>query len=133
MPQRYSVRQPAAARANGDDDDDDDDDDVETEEGKAALRRSCWQVGCSSSGIISGVKAGALRKSSDSSSSSCSRSPPIFLPSTAAWDRAIYLRELEEFFLFLLRIAKQLKLEGFRRISKDLRGFYSISTASFVV
>ena len=33
----------------------------------------------------------------------------------------------------LLRIHKQLKFEGFRRISKDLKGFYSISTASFVV
>ena len=33
----------------------------------------------------------------------------------------------------LLRFAKQLKLEGFRRIWKDLRGFYSISTASFVM
>ena len=32
-----------------------------------------------------------------------------------------------------VRIHKQLKFEGFRRISKDLRGFYSISTASFVV
>ena len=35
--------------------------------------------------------------------------------------------------LLLLRIHKQLKFEGFRRISKDLKGFYSISTASFVV
>ena len=33
----------------------------------------------------------------------------------------------------ILRIHKQLKFEGFRRISKDLKGFYSISTASFVV
>ena len=34
---------------------------------------------------------------------------------------------------WILRFAKQLKLEGFRRIWKDLRGFYSISTASFVM
>ena len=33
----------------------------------------------------------------------------------------------------ILRIHKQLKFEGFRRISKDFEGFYSISTASFVV
>ena len=33
----------------------------------------------------------------------------------------------------VLRIHKQLKFEGFRRISKDFEGFYSISTASFVV
>ena len=38
-----------------------------------------------------------------------------------------------KFRVLLLRIHKQLKLEGFRRISKDFEGFYSISTASFVV